>query len=392
MRIRCVSLIVLAVAFSESAQAQVFDSILFNATTNGVGDDPAGQGTNFASSSQLGSVDDEEGAFGRNTGPIEPSAFLFEDGGVIDNGNNIFGDGGETVDSLTWDISSLVVLDGYSVLVATDTGNSNRGTEFIGFSVAGELDDSFDNNAADGVTNRLFSVPQLGSNFGYSSTRTASSGSRLGEIDAIVASPLPGNAIVDTTLFNATTNNVGEGDEPAGLALNFGVSSALAGDTVQDVFGNNNGVIEPNSFIFDGGGVADNGNNTFDAGLETIDFISWDTLSPVSIAGFEIIFSADTLGPHAFRGTEMLNFLVEGVVVDTIDLNGYGTGGSVAIQRIFGGGALVGDDFEVQLTRSTLEGPRLFEINAIVVPEPSSVALLAIGAVVLGLFARKRRS
>lgn len=87
----------------------------------------------------------------------------------------------------------------------------------------------------------------------------------------------------------------------------------------------------------------------------------------------------------------MLNFLVGGVVVDTIDLNGYGTGGSVALQRMFSGGVFTGDDFEIQLTRSTTAGPRLFEINAIVVPEPSSVALLTIGTVMLGLITRKRR-
>ncbi|MEQ9379301.1 MAG: PEP-CTERM sorting domain-containing protein [Pirellulales bacterium] len=394
MRVGLVLTVVLLLnSFVSFSQAQVLDTNLFNATTNGIGDDTPGLGTNFGSSGQLGGIDAEEDAFGNNDGPVEPTSFLFDDGGVIDNGNAILGDGGETVSTLTWDTTSLVVLEGYRASISGD-GGPNRATELLGFSVAGERDDLFDNNAAAGDMDRLFTIPQLGSSFAIDATRTTSSGQRFFEIDAIVSDALPANAVVDPILFNAITNNIVEGDEAPGLSTNFITSAPLADDTVEDAFGNNNGAIEATSFLFSDVGVGDNGNNIFEGGTETIDFINWETLSPVSIGGFEILFASDSLGPHAQRGTELLNFLVEGVVVDTIDLNGYGNGsgpgGSIAIQRVFGGGALVGDDFGIQLTRSTAAGSRILEINAIVVPEPSTIVLLIIGAAFIGMLKFRR--
>jgi len=259
----------------------------------------------------------------------------------------------------------------------------------FGFSVAGEQDDLFDNNAFSGVVDRVFAIPQLGAGFEINTTRTNGAGPRILEIDAIVPDPFPANSIVDPFLFNAVTNIVGEGDEAPGLSTNFVTSLAFGGDNPEDAFGNNNGAIEPNTFLFADGGVADNGNNVFEVGPETVDSIAWDTTSPVLIRGYEIVFGGDSFGPHGFRGTELVNFLVEGVVVDTIDLNGYGAG-AAAIQRVFAGGSLTGDNFEVQFTRSTTAGLRLFEINAIV-PEPTSMALLLIGTVGICLMPRRRR-
>lgn len=393
MRSLAIVMVFLAsLSIASSTPAQVLDPVLFNAITNGPGDDPAGLGTNFNSSSQLAGIDAEEDAFGNNDGPVEPTSFLFADGGVMDNGNGILGDGGETVNTLTWDTTSLVLLEGYRASVSGDGGGPNRATELFAFSVAGERDDLFDNNAAAGDMTRFFSIPQLGSSFGIETTSTNTSGQRFFEIDAIVPDALPPNAFVDQTLFNAITNSTLEGDEAPGLATNFVTSLPLPGDTVEDAFGNNNGGIEPTSFLFADGGIADNGNNLFEAGSETIDFIDWDMLSPVSIGGFEIILAADTTGPHAQRGTELLNFLVEGSIVDTIDVNGYGVGagpggGLVTIQRMFAGGVVAGDDFGIQLTRSTPAGSRILEINAILVPEPSSIILMLIGFGVV-LFAR----
>jgi len=384
-------LIATSLIATSSVRAQVVDPILFNAISNSGGDEAPGLGTHFASSGQVaGGTDDEEGAFGNNDGPVEPNTFIFNDGGVIDNGNAVLGDGGETVDTLSWDTTSLVLIDGYRAAVNGDSGGPSRATELIGFSVAGEQDDLFDNNAAAGVFDRVFSVPQLGNGFKFNTTRTTSAGPRISEIDAIVPDALPGNAVIDPFLFNATTNNIGEGDEAPGLATNFVVSSALGGDNPEDAFGNNNGAIEPDTFLFADGGVGDNGNNVLEGGTETIDSIAWDTTSIVSIGGYEIVVAGDTGVQHSFRGTELVNFLVEGVVVDTIDLNGYG-GGPISIQRAFDGGALAGDNFEVQLTRSTAGGLRLFEINAIVVPEPASFTLLITGALGLGLFLLRRR-
>ncbi len=387
------SLICLATLLvATAANGQVVDPILFNASTNAGPDDPPGLGINFTSSSQVLGVDDEEGAFGNNDGPVEPNTFIFGDGGTPDNGNGILGDGGETVDSLNWQTSSLVTLDGYRLTVGGDGAGANRATELAAFSVAGEQDDLFDNNAFHGSVDRIFSVPQLGEAFQLNTTRTLSSGPRLFELDAIVPDPLPSNLIVDPILFNAITNNVGEGDEAPGLGTNFVASSAVLGaDTPEDAFGNNNGAVEPNTFIFGDGGTSDNGNNIFDPGLETIDLLQWETTAPVSIGGYEIQFGGDVAGPHAFRGAELMSFLVGGTVVDTIDLNGYG-GGVITLQRAFAGGPVSGSQFAIQLTRSTLGGPRIHEINAIVVvPEPTSLGLIAVGLLGAGLISRRRR-
>lgn len=391
MRVLATGIVLLMAA--TVASAQTVDPILLNATTNSGGDEAPGLGTNFSSSSQVLGTDDEEGAFGNNDGPVEPNTFIFGDGGVADNGNGFLGDGGETVDSLNWNTTGLVLLDGYRANISGDGGGANRATELFSFSVAGEADDLFDNNAGSGAVDRLFSVPQLGSAFGINTTRTVGSGPRINEIDAIVPDPIPANLQLDPILFNAVTNVIGEGDEAPGLSTNFVTTAVIGSDNVEDAFGNNNGAVEPDTLIFADGGVADNGNNTLDAGQETIDSIIWQTTSPVAIGGYEITVGGDTSGPHAFRGTELVSFFVEGNLVDTIDLNGYRTAaGSITIQRPFSAGVLAGNDFQIEFTRSTAGGLRLFEVNALtaIVPEPSSFVLAGLAAMGLVFHIRRR--
>lgn len=364
------------------AQASTVDGVLLNATTNGAGDEPPGLSTNFSTSPPLFGTDDVKEAFGQNSGPIEPGTFLFDDAGTPDNGNQTMGDGGETVDYIRWNTTAPVVLNGYRAsLGAEGPPGYNRGTQLFSFSAAGEQDDFFDDNAQSGTVDRYFAIPQVASQFEINLTRQ-NIGPRIKEIDAIVPDAPPPQAFVDPILFNATTN--GPGDEPAGLGLNFASSASIPGDTIEDAFGNSDGGIEPDSFIFSDAGVGDNRNNTFDVGAETIDFISWSLVRPYELYGYQIDLRGDTPGNPSFRGTELLRFYVDGVLVDAIDLNDY----AGSLDRIFAGGPVTGDDFRIELTRTSDGGPRIVEINAIV-PEPTTLAMLALAG--LCAFTKGRR-
>lgn len=363
------SLILFGVGFTH---ASTVDSVLWNATTNGAGDEPPGLSFNFSTSPPLFGTDQVQEAFGQNAGPIEPGTFLFSDTGTPDNGNQTLGDGGETVDSIGWNTTVPVVVNGYRVgLGAEGPPGYNRGTQLFAFFSAGELDDFFDDNAQSGTVDRYFSIPQVAGRFDINLTRQ-NVGPRISEIDAIVPDAPPPQAFVDPILFNATTN--GPGDEAPGLAFGFASSPSIPGDTIEDAFGNNDGGIEPTTFIFSDAGVGDNRNNTFDPGAETIDFISWKLTRAYELYGYQISVTSD--GASEYRGAELLRFYVEDVLVDIIDLNNY----DGSLNRIFPGGPVWGDDFRVELTRTVGNGgPRIVEIDAIV-PEPASLAMLALGA------------
>ncbi len=372
--------------FAAVAQAGTVDTVLFNATTNTGGDDPAGLGTGFASSPPLFGTDLVEDAFGNNDGPIEPSSFLFADGPTVDNGNNVMGDGGETVDWISWQTTQTVVLEGYRAGLGSEGPGQgfNRGTELFSFSVAGEQDDFFDDNAQNGTVDRMFAIPQVGKAFGINLTRRTEGGPRIGEIDAIVPDAPAPDVFVDPILFNAITN--GAGDEAPGLALNFASSALHPGETIEDAFGNQDGGVETHSVLFsDSGAVADNGNNTFDVGVETIDWLSWETTRPVELHGIQLDIMADTLGDTVLenRGTELVRFFVDEQLMDILDWNG----SAAMIDRIFTGGPIVGSSFRLELTRTVDTGPRIMEINAII-PEPGTLLLLAGG----GLAWLKRRA
>lgn len=367
LQILCVFLVA-----GSTAWASTVDATLFNAATNAGGDDPAGLGTNFAATSSIGG-DTVEDAFGNNDGGIEPTTFLFADGQTADNGNATLGDGGESVDNITWQTTSFVIIDGYRLDAAPDgTDNLSRGIELAQFSVQSEIDDLFDKDHGGGVVDRLFVIPQVGDSFQLDVSHTNSQGARVNEIDALTTDTSA--AVVNTTIFNATTNT--GGDEAAGFSFNFTHSALVGGDTPEDAFGNNDGGVEGSTVLFADGGTADNANNTFGDGGETVDFIQWNTTSKVQLNGYEVQLDGDGGVQGAARSTQLIRFFVNGNLVDIFDANGF----SGTFDRLFAGGSVVGNIFRIELTRSTSGvsdgGPRLLEVNALnalVVPIPQAL-------------------
>lgn len=369
-------LLCLVTAFSTCSArgASIVDPNLFNADTNSGGDQPAGLSTGISATNPIPG-DDPRDAFGNNDGPGEATAFIFNDGRTADNGNGIFGDLSESTDFLTWSTNSVVVIDGYRYNVSSDGPDPSRGTQLLRLAVEGEIDDLYDNDNTNGETSRLFSVPQVGNSFEFGLTHNHPNGARVEEIDAIVTSTA--GAVVDPDIWNAVTN--GGGDQPAGLSTNITASSKVEGiDTPEDAFGNNNGLVEGDNFMFGNEGTNDNGDNLAGNGGETVDFIEWHTTSLIQLEGYQVGVAGDNGGVEdATRSTELVRLLVEGNLVDTIDLNGH----SGAFLRLFSGGAVIGDDFRIEFTRHN-GSQRIFEIdavNAVVVPEPGACGMLLVG-------------
>ncbi|MBI1367492.1 MAG: hypothetical protein GC162_02435 [Planctomycetes bacterium] len=373
------------------ASASTVDPILFNANTNTGGDDPAGLGTAFSATSSIPG-DTVEDAFGNNDGGIESNTFIFDNGRTADNGNLVLGDGGESVDSISWSTTSVIILDGYRLLANPDNvggGNFSRGVELAQFSVQGEADDLYDRDHQDGAIDRLFAIPQVGNAFQLSVTHFNDQGARINEIDALTTDTSA--AVINTTIFNATTNNIGEGDQAPGLAYNFSSSPRVGADTIEDAFGNNNGNVEGATLLFADGGTVDNGDNVFGNAGETVDFVAWRTLSPVQLDGYVVSLEGDGGVQGAPRSTQLVRFFVNNVLVDTFDANGF-TG---AFSRLFSAGTQMGTDFRLELTRTTNGGanggPRLVEIdalNAAAVPTP---AALPAGLTLIALLTMRRR-
>ncbi|MDX1384733.1 MAG: myxococcus cysteine-rich repeat containing protein [Thermoanaerobaculia bacterium] len=174
-----------------------------------------------------------------------------------------------------------------------------------------------------------------------------------------------GSWVVNPEIWNATTNDTVAGDDPPGLAMAFSFSSAQSGsDTVEDAFGNRDGGVEPTTFIFGDGGTADDGDQVFATGGETVDFIEWQTTSPVTVYGYSL--SVSQFDPFG-RTIQLFRFLVDGVEEDFFDNDG-ATGPDnstlLVIERPFAGGPVTGSTFRVELTRTT-NGPRITEIDAL---------------------------
>ena len=199
--------------------------------------------------------------------------------------------------------------------------------------------------------------------------RLTAGGPRVAELDATGTPGImpAGVQFLDRLAFNAVTNTytgrgaAGRDDEGPGLASGFTFSSRVLGaDTVEDAFGNRNGAVEPEDFIFGDPGVPDNGDSIAGNGGETVDFLQWHTATPLTLAGFRLVLSGDS--PSSARDTEMVRFLVEGEVVDSFDNNGF----DGAVTRLFVDGPVTGDDFRIEFTRTMPWGGRIFDVDAIV--------------------------
>ena len=322
---------------------------------------------------------------------VEPTRFLFNDG-----------PGAGTVDIVEWQTASAINLDSFSLRLAQDGATANRGTsEFKLFGTQDGVNFSqlsgglipLDAGAMQFPTTLITDSALTGTTtalhgFRLEITRLSGGGPRVVEMDGFGSAAIPAVNYLDRIAFNTNTISLaGLYGEGAGLSGSFTASSAVAGgtDTPEDAFGRNNGAVEPDTFIFgDGVVVVDNGNSIFGDGGETVDFLQWHTDTPLTLAGFRIGLAGD--GLLSDRDTELVRFLVEGVEVDLFDNNGF----NGDITRLFAGGAVTGDDFRVEFTRTTSAGGRVFEIDAITgVPEPSSAALLVLGGTLL---ARRRRN
>ena len=327
--------------------------------------------------------------------------------GGVEGGNVMFNDGQPIgfTDFIEWQTASTLNLSSIELRFSQDGGDPNRSTASYtllatadGFAYTPISSGSVPLTAGPGSSMQfpalLISDSALGAaaqgarGFRLEVQRNSGSGSRLIEVDGFGSAVPQTVNYLDRVVFNASTNGSWTGQAPAdetfGIASGFSVSSRVQGtDTVEDAFGRRNGAVEPESFIFGDGGVLDNGNLILGDGGETVDFIQWSTATPITLAGFRLGLSGD--GATAARDTELIRFLVEGVEVDLFDNNGF----DGDVSRLFAGGAVVGDDFRIEFTRTTDAGGRLFELDAITgVPEPSSALLGMLGGVML---ARRRR-
>jgi cysteine-rich repeat protein len=171
-------------------------------------------------------------------------------------------------------------------------------------------------------------------------------------------------AVVHPLLFNSD-QNVPPVDQPPGLVTSISASSPQGGDQPEDAFGNGDGAVEPDTFIFADGGTADSGDGTFSDGDETVDFLEWTTESPVGILGYHLVLTQ--LDPAAGRTTQLVRFIINGVERDSFDNDG-ATGADNAtileVSRPFGA-LLTGSIVRIELTRTSSFGPRIHEIDAL---------------------------
>lgn len=361
----------LAAAMLTAESAPVFSTAGGEGATGDLFD--VGQGTAI-----IGSTPQHNGA-----GNSDPrSAFGFTSG-FVENTHALFADGpgAGTIDAIEWQTASPVSLTSLSLWLADDgAGNPFRSaTDFKLFASAdGATFTQISGGPIPGNAGGHLNKPLLITDgaltgvtvnvraFRLEVTRATAGGVRVIEMDGAGTAGGPTGNFLDRLIFNAATNTLtgrsgaARDDEGAGLAGSFTFSSRVLGtDTVEDVFGNNGGAVEPEDFIFGDGGNSDNGNTTFGDGGETVDFIEWHTSAPVTIAGYRIGLSGD--GPSSQRDTELVRLFVEGVQVDLFDNNGY----DGDVTRLLADGAVVGDDFRIEFTRTTSAGGRIFEIDAI---------------------------
>ncbi len=326
--------------------------------------------------------------------------------GGVEGGNAIFQDGPGvgSVDIVTWQTANFINLTGVELRFAQDGLDANRSVaaynlfatqDGVNYTSISSGNVPLTAGSGSPMVNAPLLISDLAPGAGSTNvrgfrlevTRNSSSGPRFIEIDGTGSLGTQTTNYLDRLAFNASTNTPYTGqagdDEAAGSATGYSSTPGIGPDDVTEAFGNANGPIEPGDFIFNDGGTPDNGNSIFGDGGEFVDFIAWSTPSPLTLAGFTMSLSGDGGGPS--RATELVRFLVEGVEVDLFDNNAFGGD----LTRLFAGGAVVGDDFRIEFTRTT-NGARIFEIDAIlgVVPEPSSTLLAVLGGAML---LRRRR-
>ncbi len=336
----------------------------------------------------------------------------FGGNGGVEGGNVIFQDGPGigSVDVVEWQTANWVNISGVEIRFSQDGASPNRGTaaynllatqDGVNYTSISSGAVPLTGGPGSSMVNPalLITDPAPGAaasvrGFRLEVTRNSAAGPRFVEIDGTGIVTTQVANYLDRLVFNSNTNAAYTGqagdDEAPGSATGFLSSPSVAGnaDDVTEAFGNSNGPIEPGNFIFADGGTPDNGNSILGDGGEYVDFISWSTTAPVTLAGFKMGLTGDG-GGNPFRDTELVRFLVEGVQVDLFDNNGF----DGDVTRLFPGGAVVGDDFRIEFTRTTSGGARIFEIDGILgvvpVPEPSS-ALLGIAGLVAVLRRRRR--
>ncbi|MDB6174472.1 MAG: hypothetical protein JWL59_3783 [Chthoniobacteraceae bacterium] len=336
---------------------------------------------------------DPRSAFGGISGFVETNHSLFSDG-----------PGAGTVDFIEWQTPGWINLSSIDLHLQQDgAGNAVRGAssyalfasqDGVNFSAVSSGTIPSDVNGANANIPLLIHDDALTGTtnavraFRLEVTRLTNQGVRVLELDASGSAAVPVAATyLDRLAFNYALNTLtGRGaaqsdDQGPGLITAGGASPGIGSDSPIDAVGNNNGAIEPEDYIFADGGAVDNGNAVFGDEGEAVDFIEWHTSSPVRLAGFKLGLSGDGTDPN--RDTEMVRFLIEGVEVDLFDNNGF----DGDVSRLFAGGAVTGDDFRIEFTRTTQSGGRIFEIDAIVaaVPEPSALVALLSGAGLLAL-------
>ena len=337
----------------------------------------------------------------------------FGGNGGVEGGNVMFEDGHATgyVDTVWWQTGGVVNLNSVQLRFSQDGGDPNRSPaaytlfasqDGINYSAISSGIVPLVGGPGTAMTNAPLLITDSAlagttvnvRGFKLEITRNTGSGPRFVEIDGFGTAGNLVTTYLDPLVFNATSNTAytgqGADDDGPGAASGFASSPSVAGgiDDIEAAFGNNNGPVEPASFIFADGGTPDNGNGVFGDGGEAVDFISWHTATPLSLAGFKIGLTGDG-GGNPFRDTELVRFLVEGNQVDLFDNNGF----DGDVTRLFSGGAVVGDDFRIEFTRTTAGGARIFEIDAILgptpVPEPTAAAFLLMGT---AASLRRRRS
>ena len=228
-----------AISAAVAPAVPFLDRLAFNDATNsltgrggaGKDDEGAGLGSGYTfSSAVLGGADTVRDAFGGNHGAVEPESFIFGDGGAADNGNRTLGDGGETVDFIQWHTARPISLAGFRLGLSGDGASPNRDTELVRFFVEGVEVDLFDNNGFDGDVTRLFAGgTALADDFRVEFTRTASSGGRLFEIDAITAAATGWLGTVGNNNWSSAGNWAGAGPAAGERNLFFGRTYKAAG-------------------------------------------------------------------------------------------------------------------------------------------------------------------